>query len=389
MRLAVPRTLGLVFLLLLAGYVFWGAPQLAGPGRRDVPGPEAQSVTPSLLPTEDAQQLQAISMPLGPLSPGPCQVFFGIMTTQGVHDFSGISTFAQKTAYWPRAYEFSQGWEADAFNATYLDAVARLGMLPIVSWEPWDYSAQPGADNLRGFQPRYRLSRIIDGSFDPYIRSWARGVKELGYTIAIRFAHEMNGYWYPWSEQANGNRKGEYVIAWRHVHDIFEAEGATNVVWMWSPNISYQNSTPLRELYPGDQYVDWIGLSGYYGTVGNEQYKSFDQLFTPSITEISRFTRRPIVIAETGAADNAGRKAEWITQLFESLPRHPEIIGVIWFEGVRQADWRVTASATASQAFAQGVADSRYQVTWQPWGVEPRSGVPVRACPLRSTRTAN
>ena len=203
--------------------------------------------------------------------------------------------------------------------------------------------------------------------------------------VGIRFAHEMNGYWYPWAEQANGNRKGEYLLAWRHIHDIFEAEGATNVVWIWSPNISYENSTPLIDLYPGDTYVDWIGFSGYYGTGGNEEYKSFDELFAPSIDEVSRVTHKPIVIAETGAVDDAGRKAEWITELFESLPRHPEIIGVVWFEGVKQADWRVSVSAAATAAFAEGVADPRYQVTWQRWRGEARSGAPVRACPPPST----
>jgi hypothetical protein len=368
MRLAVPRTLGLVLMLLLGGYVFWGAPQLAGPGRRDAAVPQAQAMAPSPLPSVDARQHPAIPIPRGPLFPEPCKAFVGIMTANGVHDFSGMTTFAQKTAYSPRAYEFSQGWEKDGFNPEYLDAVARQGMLPIIAWEPWDYSIEPGTDNLRGFQPKYRLRKIIDGSFDSYIESWARGVKSLDYTVAIRFAHEMNGYWYPWAAQANGNRKGEYVLAWRHVHDIFEAEGATNVVWIWSPNISYENSTPLIDLYPGDEYVDWIGFSGYYGIGGHQEYTSFDELFTPSIKEVSRFTQKPIVITETGAADDAGRKAEWISQLFESLPRHPEIIGVVWFEGVRQADWRVSVSAAAAKAFAAGVADPRYQVNWQRWG---------------------
>ena len=49
---------------------------------------------------------------------------------------------------------------------------------------------------------------IIGGAHDDYIRAWAEGVRDLGYPLAIRFAHEMNGDWYPWSEQANGNRRG-------------------------------------------------------------------------------------------------------------------------------------------------------------------------------------
>ena len=36
----------------------------------------------------------------------------------------------------------------------------------------------------------------------------------------------MNGWWWPWSEQLNGNNPGEFVAAWRHVHDIFVQQHA-------------------------------------------------------------------------------------------------------------------------------------------------------------------
>ncbi|MDT3444638.1 glycosyl hydrolase [Pseudofrankia sp. BMG5.37] len=372
MRLAVPRVLGLVLVLALAGYVFRVAPNLAG--AETPPATLAGELPADLMPPS------AIPDPAGPATVFPDwgKVFLGIMTAEGVHDFGAAADFARTTTYRPRAYQFSQGWAADGFSADALDKVARLGMMPIVAWEPWDYTVVPKNDKLRGEQPKYQLSRIIDGSFDSYIRSWARGVKKLDYTIGMRFAHEMNGYWYPWSEQANGNKPGDYVRAWRHVHDIFAAEGARNVVWIWSPNISYQNSTPLAELYPGDAYVDWVGFSGYYGTAGLEAYKSFDELFDSSIAEVSRITPKPIVITETGAADGAGRKAEWIAQLFDSLPRHPEIIGVIWQEAMKETDWRVAVSPTAARAFAAGAADPRYDVTWQR-GNKPR----LTLAPLR------
>ena len=58
----------------------------------------------------------------------------------------------------------------------------------------------------------------------------------------------MNGNWFPWSEGVNGNQAGEYVTAWRHVHDIFTAVGATNVTWVWCPNVDYSNSTSPASL---------------------------------------------------------------------------------------------------------------------------------------------
>jgi len=367
-RLAVPRVVGLLIVVALAGYVFQVAPGIAGDRARRAAyaplpfGPAAAVANPG-------------SARPGAVFPDPGRTFVGVMTAEGLHDFGSATGFARATGYQPRAYQFSQGWADDPFDAAGLNRVARAGMMPIVAWEPWDFTVLPKSDALRGSQPKYRLNRIINGSFDAYIRSWAEGVKKLDYSIGIRFAHEMNGYWYPWAEQANGNAAGDYVRAWRHVHDIFTAEGATNVVWIWSPNVSYRNSTPLAELYPGDAYVDWVGFSGYYGTVGNEQYKSFDEIFEPSVAQVSAFTHKPIVITETGAIDNAGRKAEWIAQMFASLPNYADIIGVIWQEAVKETDWRVATSPAASRAFKAGAAEPRYDTYWQP-ASEPLLTVP-------------
>ncbi|WP_217631238.1 glycosyl hydrolase [Modestobacter sp. DSM 44400] len=81
--------------------------------------------------------------------------------------------------------------------------------------------------------------------------------------MTIRLMHEMNGNWYPWGSGANGNQPGEFVLAWRHVHDRFTALGVTNVAWTWAPNAVYTGGAPLAPLYPGDAYVDAVGLSNY------------------------------------------------------------------------------------------------------------------------------
>ena len=60
----------------------------------------------------------------------------------------------------------------------------------------------------------------------PYITRFATAIRDQSWPVAIRFAHEMNGNWYPWSESRSGNRPGDYVQAWRHVHDIFTRVGA-------------------------------------------------------------------------------------------------------------------------------------------------------------------
>jgi beta-mannanase len=121
---------------------------------------------------------------------------------------------------------------------------------------PWDYT---GTET----QPAYQLADIIAGTYDSYITGWATAAAAWGKPCYLRFAHEMNGNWYPWAEAVNGNTAGQYATAWQHVRDIFTAAGATNVKWIWAPNVLYSGSTALAGLYPGDSYVDVVGVDGY------------------------------------------------------------------------------------------------------------------------------
>ena len=333
---------------------------------------------------EDARpDRRAEAGPAAALFPPAGKAFVGVMTEKGPQDFAAADAFAAAARYRPQVMMFSSWWGTDRFDRTRFDRIRDRGMLPLLAWEPWDNTVDEAArrkglpvreiDQLRSNQPTYRLSRIAGGDFDPYLRSWADGIRSLGYPVAIRFAHEMNGDWYPWSEASNGNRPGEYVRAWRHVHDLFRAAGATNVTWVWSPNARWDDSTPtLSGFYPGDDYVDWVGLSGYYGIGFHSDYRSFDEIFGPTITEIRAFSGKPLVVTETGASDATGRKAEWITETFRALPRHPDVIGLIWFEVDKELDWRIVSSPAVARAFATAVADPRYQFGWSP-DMRPRT----------------
>lgn len=300
--------------------------------------------------------------------PPPGKVFLGINTNAGAYDFAAVDGFINATGHRPAAMQFSQGWEYNPFDRTVFDRIAARGMLPIVSWEPWDYQLRGGAQD-NGAQPRYRLARIIAGEFDTYLRSWAQGIATLPYPVVMRFAHEMNGFWYPWCEKSNGNSAGDYVKAWRHVHGIFADAKAGNVTWLWSPNVSYSGSTPLKDVYPGDDFVDWIGLSGYYGTAGTRNYRSFDDIFTDTFNELAAITGKPIVITETGATNAQGWRERWVREMFTQLPRHPQVIGVIWFEAQKELDWRLASTPAAAKAFGENAAAERYQTPWTTRGV--------------------
>ena len=247
-------------------------------------------------------------------------------------------------------------WDPN-FPTAAADAIRTHGSQMMITWEPWDpRSGSPS-------QPAYSLASIASGGYDALISRWASQIKAWGHPLWLRFAHEMNGDWYPWAEKVNGNRPGDYVAAWRHVHDVFQRAGVTNVSWVWSPNVIMGSTPSLASLYPGDAYVDWLGVDGYnWGTSQSwSSWQSFDSVFGTTLAELHRLSARPIVIGETASSEAGGNKAQWIQQFFASMAHDPGIKAFVWFNLKKEADWRIESSAAAQQAFSAGIADSRYR----------------------------
>ena len=169
-------------------------------------------------------------------------------------------------------------------------------------------------------------------------------------------------------EGVNGNQPGEYVTAWRHVHDIFASVGATNVSWVWCPFVDPSGSlAPLASLYPGEGYVDWVGLDGYnWGTnpAAPRGWMSFNELFRTTYDEIVEeiAPSKPLVISEVGSSEYGGSKAEWIADALRSAnTEYPQLKGMIWFEKYDDGmDWPIETSPNATSAFAEGIGQSVY-----------------------------
>jgi Glycosyl hydrolase family 26 len=240
------------------------------------------------------------------------------------------------------------------FPSDFGDLAVSRGATPMLTWEPWDYTGGTT-------QPAYRLSTISAGSWDTLIRRWATQVKAWGKPLLLRFAHEMNGTWYPWAEGVNGNAAGQYVPAFRRVVSLFRSVGATNVTWVWSPNTVFAGSAPLTRLYPGDAYVDWTALDGYnWGTNAASGWQTFEQVFGPSITQVRALSGRPFMLGEIGSAEEGGDKAAWITDFFGRMAARPEIRAFVWFNHAKEADWRIQSSDASRIAYANAVAAPRY-----------------------------
>jgi len=268
--------------------------------------------------------------------------------------FEGDARKAVAIVMWYQQWGMTDG--SQYLQSEWMNEVRTHGSIPLVTWEPWN--------PFQGVnQPAYALQQIIDGMYDAYILTWAQASIAWGHPYFLRFAHEMNGNWFPWSEQTNGNTAGQFVLAWQHVHNLFTTQSVTNVTWVWCPNIAYPGSTPLQELYPGDAFVDWVGMDGYnWGSNQGHVWQPFSSVFQQTYQELLSMTTRPLMIAETASAEQGGNKANWITDAFVSqLPHHfPSVRAVTWFNENKETDWRIESSPTAQNAFATAIQSSLY-----------------------------
>jgi len=249
------------------------------------------------------------------------------------------------------------------FTPTEVDNAAAHGSIPLITLE---FCAEGKSGVVD--QPAYRLSRITRGDFDSKIRAYADAARNSGHEIWIRPLHEMNGYWYPWSGTSNGNSPADFVPAWRHIHDIFVREGATNVKFVWCPNIESLPNTQSNSIaayYPGDAYVDYMALDGYNfsTTINYVQWRSFESLFAaPYATLCSLSASKPIFVAETASVSTGGDKVGWIRSMFAAIPRQfPRIVGVSWFNSANSVqDWPMDSNSTVLQSYRLGVANGAY-----------------------------
>jgi len=247
------------------------------------------------------------------------------------------------------------------FPTAVMENIREHGAIPVFSW-----SSQSIPSSLN--EPDFQLSDVIAGTYDTYIREFAEAARDWGHPFFLRFNWEMNGAWFPWAEGANGNQSGEFVAAWRHVHDVFSSVGATNATWVWCPNVDPDNIFQgLSSLYPGDEYVDWTGLDGYnWGTnpAKPDRWRSFDELYGSTYQRIVNAVApsKPLLIGEIGSTEYGGSKASWISAALAEIPTaYPKIRGLLWFDTYDSGmDWPIETSASAAGAFAAGIESPAY-----------------------------
>jgi mannan endo-1,4-beta-mannosidase len=263
------------------------------------------------------------------------------------------------------------------YQKAQFDAIRNRGAIPFFTWQ----SQAKGDPN----QPdsNFQLADIYRGNHDAFIRQWADEAALWGYPFFMRLDWEMNGSWYMWSEKQNGNQPGDYIKMWKHVwnvvncvddgvfHPLSSCVPATNVTWVWNINLDFPGSQPLEELYPGDTYVDWVGIDGYnFGTdpAKPDIWRTFTEAFKPTYDHVTALApTKPIIVPETASTEYGGSKAQWITDALmrEISATFPRIKGIMWFnwafaESKGIVHYEIESSATAQQAFKDGIASSYF-----------------------------
>ncbi len=261
-----------------------------------------------------------------------------------------------------RIVTWYQGWrgEQSRFRADWATWVSDRGAIPLITWEP---SGTGG--------PEVTLRGIAAGRYDPYIRSWARAAAAYGRPILLRPMHDMNGSWYSWSIDAAGNSPSVFAAAWRHLHDVFAEEGATNVGWVWAVH-SFTGlpakSRNLAEYYPGPRYVDWVSMTGFnWGrSTRRTTWLSFDRIFGSTYLALARFGK-PVMISEIGTTATGGDAASWIRDALGRLREaYPRVKAVVWFDSPYSSAVDFQLSGRAADVFRSEIAGSGY------WRQAPR-----------------
>lgn len=254
----------------------------------------------------------------------------------------GIIDFKNKYGKKPYLIMVFVDWK-NFINREVIKDVYSQGCVLFVTWEPWYAVAKEGMD----------YDEILSGKWDEYISEFAEILKKIDGAVFLRFGHEMNGNWYPWSGTKIGNSK--FVEIYKYVKDIFDEIGATNVKWVFSVN---SEDVPREDnnfmlYYPGDEYVDYVGIDGYnWGTTESwSRWMSFNEIFEKRYQEITDNLKKPVIISEFSSTSSGGDKAAWIRKAIDDIKRMKEIKGFVLFNVDKETDWSFSSNDDSGEEF--------------------------------------
>jgi hypothetical protein len=240
----------------------------------------------------------------------------------------------------PTILDIMTHWQDDSGNPVYFDTPGNEGglgniqifhyyadpnVVPLISWNAWT-----GWDQESPAYHGITTKDVASGKLDDYIREYAREVKSYGQPVFIRpICTEPNGSWYyNCSPKANpALTYADFINAWHRIVDIFRQEGVANVAWVLG-SVTYvlHDRDPIDPFYPGDDYVDWVGVDLY--DKGPPSW--MDANYNLAIAH-----NKPVFMAEWGVRTGdltPTQDQQWLNDMFDYFESHPKIKAVVYFQ---------------------------------------------------------
>lgn len=238
-------------------------------------------------------------------------------STEDSVTYARLKAFENMTGQKPVWVYFSDNWFGGIkFPQKEVQTIKDFGSIPFIRLMPRSDFTEIKSD------PVYSLKKIADGKFDRQLKKYADDSKNYGGPLMIEFGTEINGDWFPWSGANNGKDPQRFKDAYIHIIEIFRERGADNITWVY--HVNYDSSpdekwNTMSSYYPGDDYIDWIGMSIYGSQKKDDEWINITDIFDGAYKRLIEISKnKPLAVFEFGVIENE-KKSEWIKSFFDLI----------------------------------------------------------------------
>ena len=256
----------------------------------------------------------------------------------------------------------------DGFPAKFAHDLPPTALL-MVTWEPY----------LVDFDEHSLLYAIAKEREDEVICDFADSCRAYGKPVIVRWGHEMNGNWYPWSGASVEEDSGLYISAYRRIRDIFRKRECTNAKFVFCVNyrdVPAGKWNRFEEYYPGDEYVDFLGMDIYnWGNIGRwgwwfwsrSRWTAPEDLLEKPYERMIRLSPdKPVLLCEVGSTSSGGDKREWIQEFFGSLKTDfTAVKGFVWFDFDKETDWGISIDTDMWETYRAMSGDEYFKTDYR------------------------
>ena len=227
--------------------------------------------------TQSAQAMVTVDPPTPPATSGG--ILLGISRGGVLQEIADMETWMGKQ----HAIVFTDphagiDWLAGSMGTygTEMTSLWNSGHVPLIGWGSlWPLPAGCSSVNCSGQNIDANIANgLYDAGLDASasaLKTWLAGPDGIygnadDRRVYLRPSQEVNGNFFVWSPNVNGNTAQDYINAWRHIWTIFMVNhglDSSHVQWIYCVSNDDFGGGTIESDYPGSSYVDWMGVDGY------------------------------------------------------------------------------------------------------------------------------